>query len=100
MLGVEFGRFAGVMRCVLGVTFRGVRMMSRRLVIAGFMLLPGFTMMACRIFVMLCCLIVVVRCFLRHIESPWNANNWASRPKARIARALETRIYAVFLMHA
>jgi hypothetical protein len=84
MLGVEFRRFAGMMSGMLGVTLRGVRMVSCGFVIAGLMLLSGFTMMTCCVLVMLCCLIVVVRCFLRHIESPWIANNWASRPEARV----------------
>jgi hypothetical protein len=71
MLSVEFRRFAGVMHRVLRVALRGVRMMSGSFVIAGFVMLSGFTVMACCVFVMLCCLIMVVGCFLRHIESPW-----------------------------
>jgi hypothetical protein len=68
MLGVEFRRFAGVMGCVLCVALRGVRVVGCCLVIAGFVMLSGFTMMACRVFVMVCCLIVMVRCFLAHVD--------------------------------
>jgi hypothetical protein len=100
MLGVEFRRFAGVMGRVLCVALRGVRVVSCALVIAGFMMLSGFTMMACCVFVMLCCLVVVVRCFLRHMKSPWNANNWASRPMVRVARRLRAVTYAVCSTHA
>jgi hypothetical protein len=95
MLGVEFRRFAGMMSGMLGVALRGVRMVSCGFVIAGLMLLSGFTMMTCCVLVMLCRLIVMVRCFLRHIESPWIANNWASRPEARVACRLRAGTYAV-----
>jgi len=84
MLGVEFRRFACVMGCVLCVAVRGVCMVSRGFVIAGLVMLSGFTMMACCVFVMLCRLIVMVRCFLRHVGSPLNTNNRASRPKSEL----------------
>ena len=100
MLGMKFRRFAGVMRRMLCVTFRGVRMVCRRLVITGFVLLAGFTMMASRVFVMLCCLVVMVRCFLGHVDLPLNANDWASRPEARVACQREAGTYAVCSMHA
>ena len=70
MFGVEFRRFAGVMRGVLRVALRGVRVVRCGFMIAGFMLLSGFTMMARRVFVMVCCLIVMVRCFLAHVDLP------------------------------
>ena len=62
--------FARMVRGVLGVARRGVRMVSCPFVIAGFMMLSGFAMMARRVFVMFCCLIVVVRCFLGHVDLP------------------------------
>jgi hypothetical protein len=95
MLGMEFRRFAGVMGCVLSVALRRVRVMGCGFVIAGFVMLAGFTMMACGVFVMFCCLSVMVRCFLRHIESPWIASNWASRPETRVACRLRAGTYAV-----
>ena len=95
MLRVKFCRFAGVMCGALCVAVRGVRVVSGALMIAGFVMLAGFTMMARRVFVMFSCLLVVVRCFLRHFESPWNSNNWASRPRARVARRPECGLYAV-----
>jgi hypothetical protein len=85
---------------VLRMALRCMRVVSGRFMIAGFVLLSGFTMMARCVFVVLRCLIMVVRCFLRHVESPWNANNWASRPKVRVARWLRARTYAVFSTQA
>jgi hypothetical protein len=63
---------------------RGVRVMSRGFVIAGIVMLSGLTVVACCVFMMHGCLIVVVCCFLRHVGSPWDATDWASRPKARM----------------
>jgi hypothetical protein len=84
MFGMQLCRFAGVMGCVLCVALRSVRMMCSGLMVAGFVVFPSFAMMACCVFVMFCCLRVMVRCFLRHIESPWNTSNWPSRPKLRM----------------
>ena len=68
MFGVELGRFTGVMRRVLRVALGGVRVVRCAFVIAGFVVLSGFAVMACCAFVMLCCLVVMVRCFLRHVD--------------------------------
>jgi hypothetical protein len=62
LLGVRFGGLAGVMLCVLVVAVRGVRVMRRRGVVAGFvvlrrlaMMLSGFVMMLGGLLVMICC---------------------------------------------
>ncbi len=58
---VVFGRLAGVMRRIESVSVSDVRVVSRLLVLAGFMMLDSFTMMGCCPFVMFCRLLVVLR---------------------------------------
>lgn len=45
-----------------------VGVMGSRFVVSIFVLLGGFTVMTCSVFVMLRCLVVMVRCFLGHSE--------------------------------
>ena len=67
MLGMELCRFGGVMRRVMQVTMGGMRMMSRRLVIAGFMMLSCFAMVAGRVFMMLSRLMMMLCRLCGHV---------------------------------
>ena len=57
-------RFSSVMGCVRQMTVSCVCVMSCVFVIAGFMVLCRFPMMARGVFVMLCCLVMMLRCLL------------------------------------
>ena len=48
------------------VTTGEVSMMRCSLVFPCFVVLGGFLVMACRIFVMFCCLVMMFHCLLRH----------------------------------
>ena len=52
-----FGRFLSVVGCVDVVSAGYVRVMCCCLVLARFVVLSGFLMVSCRMFVMLCCLL-------------------------------------------
>ena len=66
VLDVELGRFRRVMSGVMGVPVRRVSVVSRRLVIAGFVVPGGFAMVVCRLLVVLCCLMMMARCLFGH----------------------------------
>jgi hypothetical protein len=60
LVGMVFGRFLGVVRCVNSVPHRDVGVVGRFRVIAGFVMFGSFAMMRCRVFVVFCRLLVVV----------------------------------------
>jgi hypothetical protein len=70
MLGVKFRRFACVVCGVLRVALSGVRVVGRCFMIACFVMLTGFPVVARCVLVMICCLSMVVRCFLGHVVLP------------------------------
>lgn len=53
MFGMQLCRFGGVVRCVMQMTLGGVCVMRRRLVIACFVMIGRFAMVARRVLVML-----------------------------------------------
>jgi len=69
--------FLSSMRDVLGsvnvVAVRQVSVMGCFLVVACFMVLCGFVVMTCSMLMMFRRLLVVMRCFLRHVFSPFAA---------------------------
>ena len=72
MLGVMTAGFGMMMLGMAGVPMRAVRMMSRLFVIAGFMMLGGFTVVPRGMFVMFGSLFVMVldACLIVHVHSP------------------------------
>lgn len=66
VLDVLLGGFLGVMCCVMKMALGGVCVVSGGLVIAGFVMARRFSMMTCRVFVMLCCPSVVLGRLLGH----------------------------------
>ena len=59
-----FGPFLSVVGCVDVVSAGYVRVMCCCLVLARFVVLSGFLMVSCRMFVMLCCLVMMLCCLL------------------------------------
>ena len=59
-----FGRFRSVVHCMFVVAASEVRVMRSRLVFSCFVVLGGFFVMACRVFVMLCCFVMMLDRFL------------------------------------
>jgi hypothetical protein len=66
---VNLGRLSGVVRCVMVMSLSRVRVVRSGLMVAGFVVLCGFTMMPGSMFVMLCCLVVMLCGFPGHISS-------------------------------
>ena len=67
LLEMCFGRFLGVVRCVEVVSAGYVRVMCRRFVLAGFVMLGRFVMMLRRLLVMMRGLLMVRRTLMiRH----------------------------------
>ncbi|MGB7282188.1 MAG: hypothetical protein WBE13_08000 [Candidatus Acidiferrum sp.] len=64
MFDMVLGCFRRVMRCVLVVAMSEICVMGRRLVLACFMVLRGFPVMASRMFVVLCGFLVVLYRFV------------------------------------
>jgi hypothetical protein len=62
VLDVQFGRFSGVMGCMVRVATGRVRVMSRALVVARLMMPGGFAMMLRRLLVVLGCPEMVLCC--------------------------------------
>jgi hypothetical protein len=69
VLDVVFGRFRSVMRGVIHVAFRSVRMVSRRFVVARFMMRCGLAMMPSRVLMMFGCFLMMHCRFLGHTSS-------------------------------
>jgi hypothetical protein len=78
-LGVVFdvglGCFRGVMGCMLMMTMGHVRMMCCCLVLSGFMVAGGFSVVTSRVFVMLCCLVMMFYGLLGHNFPPTGRAN-------------------------
>jgi hypothetical protein len=71
VLGVMAARLDMVMFGVAGMPVRGMGMMRRLFVIAGFMVLGGFTVMLGRVFMMLSGFLVMLHALmLAHISLP------------------------------
>jgi len=66
VLGMVLGRFCRMVSCVVEVTLRRMRVVSRRLMVATVVMLCRFVVMPGGVFVVLCCLAVMFCCFLRH----------------------------------
>lgn len=66
----------GMVRRVFVVTSGEVCMMRCGLVFSCFMMLCGFLMVSCRVFIMLCCLAVMLYCFYRHKFLPLISENY------------------------
>jgi hypothetical protein len=64
LVGMVFGRFAGVVRCMKTVPVSDMRVVRRLLAIAGFMVTSGFAMVSRCVFVVFCRLVVVVGAFM------------------------------------
>ena len=62
MLEMGLDRFRSVVDCVFVVTLGEVRMICCHLVFACFVVLSGFLVVSCRVFVMLCCLMMMLCC--------------------------------------
>ena len=62
VLNVQFGRFGGVMGCVMRMPLRRVCVVSGCLVVTRLMVPGGFAMVLGRVLVVLCCFDVVLRC--------------------------------------
>jgi hypothetical protein len=58
-----------MMRRMVKMALCGVRVVSRHLVIAFFVMFRCFAVMTCRVFVMFRCLVMMLRCLLRHRSS-------------------------------
>jgi hypothetical protein len=67
---VGLGCFRGVMGCMLMVAMGHVRVMCCGLVLSGFKVVGGFSMVTSRVFVMLCCLVMMLCCLRRHSFPP------------------------------
>jgi hypothetical protein len=72
---VCLGRFSAVVRCVVQMPLRAVGVMSGCFVGAQLMVLGGFAMMPCGVFVMLGCLVMMLSCLLGHRCSPYLLQN-------------------------
>ena len=70
LVGMVFGRFAGVMCRMKRVPLSDMRVVRRFLVIAGFMVGCAFAMMGGCLFVVFCCLLVVLGTFVGCHKSP------------------------------
>ncbi len=70
MFDVSLGCFCCVVHRVLVVTASQVSMVSCGLMFARFMVLCGFLVVACRVFVVFRCLVMMVCCRLRHKLPP------------------------------
>jgi uncharacterized membrane protein YidH (DUF202 family) len=66
VFGVGLGRFRSVVRSVLMMTVSKMSMVGSRFVLAIFVVLGGFLVVACCVFVMLCCLLMMICDVLRH----------------------------------
>jgi hypothetical protein len=66
VLDVRFGRFRCVVGCVMGVTLRGVRMVSGLVVVTRLVMPGGLTMVVRGVFVVLGGFQMMLRCLLRH----------------------------------
>jgi hypothetical protein len=62
VLHVQFGGFGGVMGGMVQVSLRGVRVVSRCVVVAFFMMPGRLAMVVRRQLMVLCCLVMVLRC--------------------------------------
>jgi hypothetical protein len=62
VLNVEFGRFGGVMGCVVGVPLRRVGVVGGCLVVTRLMMPGGFQMVLRRVLVVFRCLNMVLCC--------------------------------------
>jgi hypothetical protein len=69
MLSVLFCRFRGVMRGMVQVTLRGVRVVGRHFVVAGFVMRRRFAMVPSRVFVMFCRFVMMLCRLLGHESS-------------------------------
>lgn len=70
MLHVQFCRLGGMVGCMMQVPLSGMRVMSRSLVVANFVVPSSFAMVTRSVFVMLGSLMVVFRSLFGHLFSP------------------------------
>ena len=70
MGGVVTARLGVVMFGVAGMTVRGMGVVRRLFVIAGFMMLGGFAVMFGGMLVVFCGLVVMVDCVGAHVSLP------------------------------
>jgi hypothetical protein len=81
--------FRGVFRVLVGmsvVCMRHVRMVSRLLVVAGFVMLCGLVMVVGSLRMVMGSLLVMMRCFLRHVclHSGSQSFRWSASPSGII----------------
>jgi hypothetical protein len=69
MLHVQLGSFLGVVRGMVQVALRGVRVVSRLVMVAGFMVPCRFAVVPSRVIVVLCCFVMMFCCLLGHKSS-------------------------------
>jgi hypothetical protein len=94
-LGVVFdvglSCFRGMMSCMLMVAMGHVRVMCCCLVLSGFMVAGGFSVVTSRVFVMLCCLVMMICCLFGHNFPPTGRD--CKRPSEfAVTRRLSHRI--------
>jgi hypothetical protein len=78
--GCMFRVFIGV-----GIVSVGrVRVMGRFLMVAGFVMLCGFSVVVCGLRVVMGGLFVVMRCFIRHFALHSGSGCWCYRPQVRL----------------
>ena len=70
VLDVGLGCFGGMMGCMLMVAMGHLRVMCRGLVLSGFMVAGGFSVVTSRVFVVFRCLVMMVCCLCRHSFPP------------------------------
>lgn len=69
MLDVLLGRLGSVVRSMVQVTLSGMSVMGRHFMVAGFVILCGFAMMASCMFVVFGCLVMMFCRLLGHVSS-------------------------------
>jgi len=69
VFSVQLGAFRRVMRGVVQVSLGGVRVMRGLFMVSGFVMLRGFAMMPCGVFVMLSCFVMMFGCLFGHTSS-------------------------------
>jgi hypothetical protein len=94
-LGVVFdvglGCFRGVMSCMLMVAMGHMRVMCCSLVLSGFMVTGGFSVVTSRVFVMLCCLVMMIYGLLGHSFPP-TGRDWRRPSEFALTCGLSHRI--------
>jgi len=79
IFNMRLGRFRSMVHCMFVVAASDVRVMCFRLVLSCFVVLGGFLVMACRVFVMLCRFVMMLYC--RDLTQTNNSFRLADYPR-------------------